>query len=173
MLRRLSEHDDPELLRELPLQPRLEEAPRTGVGLPSLRIGRHPNNDVVLTSAGIPLLLSRQHALVTYDGEQFTLVDLDTTNGTYVRPCAAAAARGRLGRALQPPVDRAHETHWVDSAATRRAAARSAGARESPRGGVIRARVASSRWMRPACAAQPDGPLGGPKFDVPPPRARR
>ena len=68
MLRRVTEHDDPELLRVLPLQPRLEERPRTGAGLPSLRVGRHPNNDVVLTSTGIPLLLSRQHALITYDG---------------------------------------------------------------------------------------------------------
>jgi hypothetical protein len=96
MLRRVTEHDDPELLRVLPLQPRLEEQPRTGAGLPSLRIGRHPNNDVVLTSAGIPLLLSRQHALVTYDGEQFTLVDLDTTNGTYVRAPRSGTAAHRV-----------------------------------------------------------------------------
>ena len=82
---RITEHIDPGLPRVLPLQPRLEEQPRTGLGLPSLRVGRHPNNDIVLTSAGIPLLLSRQHAVVTYDGEQFTVVDLDTTNGTYVR----------------------------------------------------------------------------------------
>ena len=101
MLRRVTEHDDPELLRELPLQPRLEEAPRTGAGLPSLRIGRHPNNDVVLTSAGIPLLLSRQHALVTYDGEQFTLVDLDTTNGTYVRAPRPARRALHAHRALR------------------------------------------------------------------------
>jgi pSer/pThr/pTyr-binding forkhead associated (FHA) protein len=85
MLRRITEHVDPGLPREVVLQPRLEEQPRTGTGLPSLRIGRHPNNDIVLTSAGIPLLLSRQHAVITYDGEQFTVVDLDTTNGTYVR----------------------------------------------------------------------------------------
>ena len=86
MLRRITEHIDPGLPHEVALQPRLDAAPRTGHGLPSLRIGRHPNNDVVLTSAGIPLLLSRQHAVITYDGEQFTVVDLDTTNGTYVRP---------------------------------------------------------------------------------------
>ena len=84
MLRRITEHDDPDLLRILPLQPRLEAQDPTGTGLPNLRVGRHPNNDLVLTSVGIPLLLSRQHALITYDGEQFTLVDLDTTNGTYV-----------------------------------------------------------------------------------------
>lgn len=84
MLRRITEHDDPDLLRILPLQPRLEAQDPTGAGLPNLRVGRHPNNDLVLTSVGIPLLLSRQHALITYDGEQFTLVDLDTTNGTYV-----------------------------------------------------------------------------------------
>ena len=102
MLRRVTEHDDPELLRVLPLQPRLEEQPRTGAGLPSLRIGRHPNNDVVLTSAGIPLLLSRQHALITYDGEQFTLVDLDTTNGTYVRALNARGGPARGAPAGRP-----------------------------------------------------------------------
>ena len=111
MLRRVTEHDDPELLRVLPLQPRLEERPRTGAGLPSLRVGRHPNNDVVLTSTGIPLLLSRQHALITYDGEQFTLVDLDTTNGTYVRalrrPCGKDA---RLARAWHRRGARGHQT---------------------------------------------------------------
>jgi pSer/pThr/pTyr-binding forkhead associated (FHA) protein len=85
MLRRITEHVDPGLPREVPLQPRLEEQQPTGRGLPQLRIGRHPNNDIVLTSGGIPLLLSRQHAVITYDGEQYTVVDQDTTNGTYVR----------------------------------------------------------------------------------------
>jgi hypothetical protein len=116
MLRRITEHVDPGLPREVVLQPRLEEQPRTGTGLPSLRIGRHPNNDIVLTSAGIPLLLSRQHAVITYDGEQFTVVDLDTTNGTYVRCVraaqlipgpytfpAAAASRPRLACTATPP----------------------------------------------------------------------
>jgi pSer/pThr/pTyr-binding forkhead associated (FHA) protein len=91
MLRRITEHVDPGLPREVPLQPRLDEQEPTGRGLPQLRIGRHPNNDIVLTSAGIPLLLSRQHAVITYDGEQYTVVDQDTTNGTYVRAPSAAA----------------------------------------------------------------------------------
>ncbi len=116
MLRRISEHQDPQLLREVLLRPRLEAAPRTGLGLPSLTVGRHPSNDVVLQSSGIPLLLSRFHSVVTFDGEQFTVVDKSNTNGTYVRaracshaPAARAcvaecAPRGRAGRvcALQP-----------------------------------------------------------------------
>ena len=94
MLRRISEHDDPSLVAIVPLRPRLEAAPRTGVGLPSLSVGRHPSNDVVLNSTGIPLLLSRFHSSITFDGEQFTLVDRVNTNGTYVRaPTQRAAAR--------------------------------------------------------------------------------
>jgi hypothetical protein len=89
MLRRITEHVDPGLPREVLLQPRLEEQAGTGRGLPQLRIGRHPNNDIVLTSAGIPLLLSRRQAVITYDGEQYIVVDQDTTNGTYVRARAA------------------------------------------------------------------------------------
>ena len=84
MLRRISEHTDPELVQEVVLRPRLEAAPRTGVGLPSLSVGRHPSNDVVLQSSGVPLLLSRYHSTITFDGEQFTLVDKSNTNGTYV-----------------------------------------------------------------------------------------
>ena len=112
MLRRITEHVDPGLPREVALQPRLEAAPRTGQGMPSLRVGRHPNNDVVLTSAGIPLLLSRQHAVITYDGEQFTVVDLDTTNGTYVRGPPRAARRCAL--AAQP-----HTRVWLKAASSR------------------------------------------------------
>ena len=84
MLRRITDLE-PEMPREILLLPRLQAAPRTGLGLPTLRVGRGPNNDVVLSSAGIPLLLSRQHAVFTYDGEQFVVKDLEATNGTYVR----------------------------------------------------------------------------------------
>jgi hypothetical protein len=104
MLRRISEHDDPSLVAIVPLRPRLEAAPRTGVGLPSLSVGRHPSNDVVLNSTGIPLLLSRFHSSITFDGEQFTLVDRVNTNGTYVRvlrrSVLRAAARTRTSPAL-------------------------------------------------------------------------
>lgn len=85
MLRRISDHNDPALVTVVPLRPRLEAAPRTGLGLPALSVGRHPSNDVVLSSTGIPLLLSRYHSAITFDGEQFTLVDKSNTNGTYVR----------------------------------------------------------------------------------------
>ena len=98
MLRRVTEHEDEGLLRVVPLLPRLLQQP-LGRSLPNMRVGRHPNNDVVLVSAGLPLLLSRQHAVITFDGEQFTLVDLDTTNGSYVRGARARASRARCARA--------------------------------------------------------------------------
>jgi hypothetical protein len=85
MLRRISELEDPELVTEILLRPLLEAAPRTGLGLPTVSVGRHPSNDVVLQSSGIPLLLSRFHSAITFDGEQYTLVDKTNTNGTYVR----------------------------------------------------------------------------------------
>jgi len=85
MLRRISEHHDATLLRSIDLRTLLDAAPRTGQSLPSLSLGRHPSNDVVLQSSGIPLLLSRFHSLITYDGEQYTVVDRSNTNGTYVR----------------------------------------------------------------------------------------
>ena len=113
MLRRITEHVDPGLPRELPLQPRFDALQPDGTGLPALRLGRHPNNDIVLTSAGIPLLLSRQHALIDYDGEQYSVVDLDTTNGTYVRAPRAFGplvivypARACLSRARHAPAAR-------------------------------------------------------------------
>ena len=93
MLRRVTDHEEENLLRVVPLLPRLLVQP-LGQTLPNLRVGRHPNNDVVLTCPGLPLLLSRQHAVITFDGEQFTLVDLDTTNGSYVRAGARALNKG-------------------------------------------------------------------------------
>ena len=90
MLRRISELVDPELVTEILLRPLLEAAPRTGLGLPTVSVGRHPSNDVVLQSSGIPLLLSRFHSAITFDGEQYTLVDKTNTNGTYVRASPTA-----------------------------------------------------------------------------------
>jgi predicted component of type VI protein secretion system len=95
MLRRITEHVDPGLPRLVRLQPALELQPLTQTSFPTVKIGRHPDCNFVLTSAGIPLLLSRQHAEITFDGEQFVLSDLDTTNGTYVR--APASRRARRG----------------------------------------------------------------------------
>ena len=97
MLRRVTELDEGSLPRVVPLLPMLQAQP-LGWSLPSLRVGRHPNNDVVLNCVGQPLLLSRRHALITFDGEQFTLVDLDTTNGSYVR-ADSRAPRGARTRA--------------------------------------------------------------------------
>ncbi len=85
MLRRITEHDDPNLLREINLQPMFEALEHTGRGLPQLRLGRHPSNDIMITSAGIPLLMSRNQVVITYDGEQHTVIDQNSTNGTYVR----------------------------------------------------------------------------------------
>lgn len=93
--RRISEHVDPGLPRVVDVQRIVESRPHTGRGLPFARIGRHPNNEVVFTSAGVPLLLSRQHAVCTFDGEQLTIVDLNTTNGTYVRGPAPPRSRPR------------------------------------------------------------------------------
>lgn len=97
MLRRVSDTHDPLLATEIPLlapllaQARSPAGAAGAAGLPAVTIGRHPTNAVVLQSAGVPLLLSRHHAAVLFDGEQLTLVDKSTTNGTYVR----ARARGR------------------------------------------------------------------------------
>jgi pSer/pThr/pTyr-binding forkhead associated (FHA) protein len=100
MLRRITEHVDPGLPRDVELLQLLLRQPVTpGVGLPGVTIGRHPRSNIVLSAVSIPLLLSRDHAEITYDGEQFVVKDLDTTNGTYVRPARrlrrAACARSR------------------------------------------------------------------------------
>ena len=148
MLRRVTAHEDPGLPREVLLQPLLEALPRTGQGLPNLRIGRHPNNDIVLTSAGVPLLLSRQHALVTYDGEQLAVVDLNTTNGTYVR------ARPRVSRALGAVLAPC-QGRWVGTRALRRPGRR-IGPRE-PCHAENRAARASRGGVR--LAARRNGPV--------------
>jgi pSer/pThr/pTyr-binding forkhead associated (FHA) protein len=83
MLRRITEHH-PELLRDVYLRPQLDAQALTGLRLPQLSIGRHTNNDVVLTFHAIEGLLSRQHAVITYDGEQYVVVDQGSTNGTMV-----------------------------------------------------------------------------------------
>jgi pSer/pThr/pTyr-binding forkhead associated (FHA) protein len=85
MLRRLSSSDEG-LAEVIRLRQRLETLAPDGRGLPSLSIGRQVSgNSVVLVSPSLPLLLSRLHATVSYDGENFTLSDRNTTNGTYVR----------------------------------------------------------------------------------------
>jgi len=72
------------------LRERLLAQPADGGGFPSITLGRAPQCSVVLGEAGAPLLVSRLHAAIMYDGEQFSVRDLSTTNGTYVsRPTVA------------------------------------------------------------------------------------
>jgi hypothetical protein len=52
---------------------------RTGLR-PGLRIGRAPDNDVVLRDARV----SRRHARIVADGERYAIEDLGSSNGTYV-----------------------------------------------------------------------------------------
>jgi pSer/pThr/pTyr-binding forkhead associated (FHA) protein len=47
---------------------------------PSLSIGRHPDNDIVIDHMGV----SGRHAQVTVEGESVLLADLRSTNGTFV-----------------------------------------------------------------------------------------
>ena len=46
----------------------------------SITVGRTPGNDLQLVDKGI----SRHHARIAYDGQSFSVTDLDSTNGTYL-----------------------------------------------------------------------------------------
>lgn len=61
---------------------KLDGEPDREVGLTKNRttLGRRPNNDVVLEN----LAVSGRHACLTQEGQQVTIEDLDSTNGTYV-----------------------------------------------------------------------------------------
>lgn len=48
--------------------------------LPMIRLGRAPDNNFVLEGPAV----SRYHAMLSYDGYQPTLTDLNSTNGTFV-----------------------------------------------------------------------------------------
>lgn len=84
MLRRVTDVADPRLPREVPLRALLDAKPLTGAGLPALSVGRN-QCDVELGCGGFPVVVSRRHAAVVFDGEAFTLVDHDARNGTFVR----------------------------------------------------------------------------------------
>src|SRR5690348_758925 len=48
---------------------------------PEIKIGRSPqSNDIVL----IDVQISREHAIIRTQGEEFTLVDLQSANGSFV-----------------------------------------------------------------------------------------
>jgi pSer/pThr/pTyr-binding forkhead associated (FHA) protein len=86
-------------MRDVYLRPQLDAQALTGLRLPQLSIGRHPaNNDVVLTFYAIEGLLSRQHAVITYDGEQYVIVDQGSTNGTHVNTVRLMHGGGRTLR---------------------------------------------------------------------------
>ena len=60
-----------------------------------MRVGRHPLNEIQLDSVEMPLLLSRFHAYLFHERDRLSVMDQDTTNGTYVRtPLPAPRARG-------------------------------------------------------------------------------
>ncbi|MBN1640719.1 MAG: protein kinase [Anaerolineae bacterium] len=46
----------------------------------SLSVGRTPSNDIQLVDTGV----SRHHVRIGYDGQSFTVTDLNSTNGTYL-----------------------------------------------------------------------------------------
>ena len=94
MLHRVTARDDPHLPRVLRLRERLDSKPLTRSGLPSVTIGRsEANNDFALHCEGFPIVVSRRHATVTFDGEEYRLQDNNACNGTVVR-CQAAARKG-------------------------------------------------------------------------------
>jgi pSer/pThr/pTyr-binding forkhead associated (FHA) protein len=51
---------------------------------PVLRIGRDSQNDLVLEASGSDLWVSRFHAEIRRDGPDYTVVDRESTNGTFV-----------------------------------------------------------------------------------------
>ncbi|MGH8910415.1 MAG: ATP-binding cassette domain-containing protein, partial [Egibacteraceae bacterium] len=84
-----------------------------------LRIGRAPDNDVVLAD---DLTVSRHHAQLRRQGGQATIVDLGSRHGTYIdgaRVTAAAVADGavvRIGRHLFVARDGQLDTYVDDGA---------------------------------------------------------
>jgi pSer/pThr/pTyr-binding forkhead associated (FHA) protein len=45
-----------------------------------ISLGRYPGNDIVITDN----IVSRRHAVLAIEGDDLTLIDLDSMNGTYV-----------------------------------------------------------------------------------------
>ena len=90
MLHRVTDAADPSVPRVVRLRELLDAQPLDGARLPAVTVGRGDDADVQLDCVDLPCVLSRRHAVVTCDGEAYTLLDSDALNGTYVR------ARGRV-----------------------------------------------------------------------------
>ena len=70
----------------------LQIAPRAGKPrFEGVQLGRGRENDLVIEDA----TLSRAHLLFRFDGENCTVEDLGSSNGTLRRSCARARGRGR------------------------------------------------------------------------------
>lgn len=94
MLQRITTLEDARLPRVLRLRAALDALPLSGAGLPRVSLGRAEGTTFRLgCSTDFPVVVSRHHATVSFDGEDFRLEDDDACNGTYVR--ARCDARGR------------------------------------------------------------------------------
>ena len=103
MLQRITTREDPLLPRVNRLRAALDAAPLTGAGLPSLTIGRALASDVRLDCSDFPIVVSRRHATITFDGDDFRLEDCDACNGTSVRSGPSLIMRrGNLGARGHP-----------------------------------------------------------------------
>ena len=77
-LRRITSFPVTEFLpRVIPLQ-KLEEHEKV------IRLGRHRDNDHQLESQRAPSLLSRSHCEIVVTGQEYSVIDKDTLNGTYL-----------------------------------------------------------------------------------------
>ena len=85
MLHRVTARDDPQLPRVLRLRECLDTKPLSRSGLPSVSIGRAEANDFTLYCDDFPIVVSRRHATVSFDGEVYRLADNNACNGTVVR----------------------------------------------------------------------------------------
>src|SRR5271170_3637769 len=63
----------------------------------STSIGRSPTQDVVLNESCV----SRQHALIIRDGEGYTVIDQNSTHGTFLNSVRVTKSALRIGDVLQ------------------------------------------------------------------------
>ena len=150
MLHRMSARVDQGLPRVLRLRERLDAKPLTRQGLPTITFGRCHDADFQLMAPGFPIVVSRRHATVTFDGEVYRLNDINACNGTVVRRVPGrlrAAPEGALLRAAanarEPRSNGAHLQR--ESSAGRVCAARA-------RGGRARTPLGAPWELGPCCA---------------------